>query len=244
MPRKRKPSPNEIIFIIDGFTPKTMPIDRAAKYLEKFAEMIGQENSVHLMSVDQGSCALRAVADDPPIPKLRERAQAINDGTAPQNAIKARREMDDLLAGDNTSGRVTLGGENLIEFPGTKRSPKEEVGPVPRPSSISGSIWSIGGKDNTVNVHLRNRGQDLKCVVTVDMARRLTPYLFGRNVKLFGIGQWYRVDGVWQMRSMAADDFVELDESPLESSIGRIRELYEGVSAVEFMEAMEDLRHG
>lgn len=34
MPRKKKlPPPNELVFKIDGFTPKPMPIDRLAKYL-------------------------------------------------------------------------------------------------------------------------------------------------------------------------------------------------------------------
>jgi len=158
---------------------------------------------------------LRAFADDEAIPKVRERARAINDGTAPRSASNARAEADELLALDNTSGRIMLAGEKLIQFPGSKNAPKEEFGPVARPSAIDGAIWSIGGKDETINIQLRDHGQDPKCLVSVALARRLTPYLFGKKVRLSGAGQWYRVDGRWQMKSLVADDFVELDEPPL-----------------------------
>ena len=244
MPRNKKPSPNDIVFVIDGFTPKTLPLDRAAKYIEKFAELIGCESSVHLIGVDKGSCALRAFADDPALPKLWERVRAINDGSAPRSAIKARADVDELLAFDNTSGRIALAGKNLIEFPGSKRISKEEFGPIARPSTVDGAIWSIGGKDETINVHLRDQGQDLRCVVSIAMARTLTRYLFGRKVRLSGIGQWYRIDGRWQMKHLVVDDFVELDESSLEDSLQRIRGLLEGVDASEFLDTMEELRRG
>ena len=74
-----------------------MPIDRIAKYIERFAAMLGNGNNVHLMSVDSGSCALRSFADEPAIPKIRERVHRINEGTAPLQAQRARTDLDDLL---------------------------------------------------------------------------------------------------------------------------------------------------
>ena len=95
MSRRKKKLPNQLILKIDAFTPETMPMDRLAKYIEKFAALLGNESSVHLLSVDRGSCAITAFADDPAIPKIKDRTNRINDGTAPKAAIKARSEIDD-----------------------------------------------------------------------------------------------------------------------------------------------------
>lgn len=244
MPRSKKASANEIVFVIDGFTPKTLPLDRAAQYIEKFAEIIGNQHDVHLLSVDKGSCALRAFAEEPAIPKVRDRIRSVNDGTAPRNALKAQAEVDELLALDNTSGRITLAGENIIEFPGIKKTPTVEFGPIARPSSIDGNIWSIGGKDQTINIQLRDHRQDFKCVVSIALAKKLAPYLFGKKVRLSGVGQWYRIDGTWHMKTLIADDFMELDDSTLENSIDRIRGLLDGVNPTEFLDTMEELRRG
>ena len=239
-----RPPESEIIFSIDVFTPETMPIDRIAKYIERFAAMVGHGNNVHLMSVDSGSCALRSFADEPAIPKIRERVHRINEGTAPLQAQRARTDLDDLLAEDNAIGQVLLGGQKVIEFPGRNRNPKEEIGPFARPSTMDGSIWSMGGKDETINVQLRNRDLDLKCIVSLSLARKLTSYLFGQKIRLTGIGQWYRTDGRWYMKSLIADDFVVLDESRLEDSLDRIKGIMQGVSPDEFLDAMAELRHG
>ena len=242
--KKISPAENELVFKIGAFTPKTMPLDRIAQYIGSLAEMLGNESGVHLLKVGRGSCALNCFADPVVVPKIKERANGLNDGTAPRQALKAKAEVDEMLAADNTSGVVSLGADNLIIFPGNKRAPKDELGPIARPSTIDGAIWSIGGKDETINVQLRDHGQDLKCVVSVAMALRLAPYLFGRKLRLSGMGQWYRTDGSWHMKSLVADDFLELDGSPLETSIGRIRDMLEGVSPEDFLNTMEEIRQG
>jgi hypothetical protein len=243
--RQKKPSPNDLVFIIDGLTPETLPLDRAAKYLEAFAEMVGNDNGVHLVAIEKGSCQLKAFVEDKALSRIRDRVRSITDGTAPKASLKARMDADEMLAVDNTSGRIQLGGEDLIEFIGLSKNSQIEYGPITRPSSITGKIWSIGGKDETVNVYLRDDDrQDHRCVVSVAMAKRLTPYLFGRKVRLSGIGQWNRVDGLWQLKSLTADEVTELDDSSLSDSIARMRGLFEGVDTQEFLDTMDNLRHG
>jgi hypothetical protein len=244
MPKKTSKSDLLVSFKIDAFTPETMPIDRLAKYIAKFAELLGNENNVHFLRVGRGSCVLEATVDSTALPKLRERANKINDGSAPKLALRARHELNELLAEDNAVGEVILSSAKVIQFPGRRGLPKEEVGPIARPSSIDGNIWSIGGKDETINVQLRNQDQDFRCVVSVGLARRLAPYLFGKKVRLTGVGQWYRTDGTWKMKSLTVSDFNELDDSTFEETLGHIRAVFSGLSPDDFAKTMEELRHG
>lgn len=240
MPRQA----NDLILRIDRFTPETIPMDRLAKYMDRFAALLGSETQVHFIGIKRGSCCLVARAEDSALPKIRERVKKSKDGAAPRGALRALSEVDDLLAEDNAVGEVLIGEEKVIEFPGRSRPAKEEIGPVTRKSTIDGQIFSIGGKDETINVHLRNGDREFRCVVSVDLARKLGSYLLAGMIRLSGQGQWYRSDGVWRMASFAADSFVPLDESPLNSSLERIRGILSGVSPAEFMESMEELRNG
>jgi hypothetical protein len=241
---KKPAPPNELLLTIDAFTPGTFPMARLAQYVEKFAALLGNEANVHLLSVDGGSCILRAFADEPAIPKIHDRVNKIIDGTAARPAIRAHGEIDDLLAADNAVGEIALGGSKVIEFPGRRRRAKEEIGPVRRTSSMDGHIYSIGGKDETINIHLKDGDSETRCIVSIALARRLTPYLLmPQKVRLIGSGQWYRQDGHWHMRSFTAEDFIPLNESTLTESLARLRASFSDVDPGEFMETMSELRN-
>jgi hypothetical protein len=234
----------EITLEIDVFTPDTLPMARLAQYLEQFSELLGHEANVHFSRLMEGSARCKAFADTQVAPKIRERVEAVVDGSAPKSALKAHGAIDDLLAADNAIGGVYLGEEKIIEFPGRRRATREKVGPVRRTTSIEGQIFSLGGKDDTINVHLRNKDQAYRCEVSVDLARKLAPYFLNGNVRLFGQGDWYRVDSVWQMANFTAVDFVPLEKNKLSESIADLREIFSDVSGEDFLRTMEELRRG
>jgi hypothetical protein len=234
----------EIISLsIDAFSPGTLPMSRLADYLKQFSTMVGNDESVHFDKVVKGSAVLQARIDLPAAPKVHERVHAIAARTAPRSAMKASRGIDDLLAEDNATGYLALGDHKVIEFPGRLRSARETIGPVRRNTSVEGQIYSIGGKDDTINVHLQNAEEDIRCVVSVALARKLGPHLRGKKVRLFGSGAYFRIDGVWQTKNFTADDFVLLDESPLDLTIESIREGFAGQDATAFLHTMSELRH-
>jgi hypothetical protein len=220
-----------VVLVIDAFTPDTLPMSRLAEYLRPFAAMLGSEANVHFEGVFEGSAVCRAVVEAQDAPKVRERVQGIPSRTAPKTALKAYSEIDDLLAKDNAIGHIAVDGHNLIEFPGRRRATQEIIGPVRRSTSIEGQVYSIGGKDETINIHLRNGETELRCVVSIELARKLGPHLLGGTVRLFGHGLWSRIDGEWQMKTFAADDFIALDNSPLQATLGSISNAFDGVAA-------------
>ncbi|HBY59263.1 MAG TPA: hypothetical protein DEH78_05545 [Solibacterales bacterium] len=235
--------PEQVSLKIDVFTPETLPMARLARYLEELAAMLGSDANLHFSRVAAGSAHLIALADPPAAPKVLERARAVAERTAPRSSMAAHARLDDLLAEDNAIGELFVGRTKLLEFPGRRRAAQEVIGPVSRSGSIDGRVFSIAGKDESINVRLLgDSGGELRCVVSVELARRLGPHLLGGRLRLFGRGVWNRVDAQWVMKAFEADEFVVLDDSPLPDTLRRLQAVFEGVSADEFVSAMSDLR--
>jgi hypothetical protein len=232
----------EFTLEIDIFTPSTIPMSRLAEYLQQFSELLGHEANVHFSKLGKGSLLCKAYAEEQVAPKVRERVASVVDGTAPKPALKAHSMIDDLLAADNGIGGIYSGEEKIIEFPGRRRAIKERIGPVQRSTTLDGQIYSIGGRDDTINVHLRRKDKTVKCEVSIELARRLAPFFLAGNIRLFGRGDWYRVDSVWEMTAFTAVDFIELDGCTLGESIGQIRDVFAGVSGDGLLSEMNELR--
>jgi hypothetical protein len=234
----------DVTLVIDVFKSSTLPMARLADYLKPFSVMLGSEAHVHFDRVADGSAECRASVEPHAAPKVRERVNSVVAGSAPKMAMKAHGDIDDLLLEDNAVGHIAINGRNVIEFPGRMRAAKETIGPVRRRTSIEGQIFSIGGKDETINVHLNDGQQEIKCVVSVELARRLGPHLRGPRIRCFGHGFWYRIDGVWQMKGFTAEDFTPLSDTPLDGTLKSIQSTLSGISANEFLATMAELREG
>ena len=239
---KREEKREEITLEIDVYTPASLPMARLARYLVELSELLGSEENVHFSRLVKGSAKCKAFVDTQAAPKVRERIESVVDGTAPKAAMKAHFAIDDLLAADNAIGGIYLRDEKIIEFPGRRRTVKEKIGPVRRSAAIDGQIFSIGGKDETINVHLRNKNQTYRCEVSIELARKLAPYFLNGAVRLYGQGDWYRVDSKWEMTNFFASDFVELDQKDLYESLRGLREVFASVPAEGLLSTMDELR--
>lgn len=233
--------------VIDAFTPDTLPMGRLADYLKEFASLLGNEANVHFDRVEKSSAALASYSDRTVTPKIRQRLEEVIEGSAPKPALKSNSTIDEMMRADNAAGYVDLGGARLLEFPGRKRAPQQRIGPVRRRSVIEGQIFQIGGKDETINVHLCNPqkpSETYRCIVDISLARRLMPHFLVGKVRLFGEGDWYRTDVGWVMSpsSFTAVDFVPLIDCGLDATIHSVREIFADVRADAAM--LEELRHG
>lgn len=235
---------DEVSLVIDIFKPSTLPMRRLAEYLAPFAAMLGSEAHVHFENVSDGSAVLLAAVESHAAPKVQERINGVVAGNAPKAAMKAHSDIDDLLLEDNATGHVAINGRNMIEFPGRMRAPKETIGPVRRKTSIEGQVYSIGGKDDTINVYLNDGQNEVRCVVSVELARRLGPHLRGERLRLSGQGVWFRVDGTWRMKQFSADGFTVLKDTSLPETLKSIQSTLSGIAPEEFLTTMLELREG
>ena len=221
---------------IDAYTPATIPMARLARYMQGFADLLGHEAAVHFDHLEEGSTQLVTRIDFEDVPKVRARLDRLARGEGDSESLKAREEIDRLLAEDNATGFIEDDASNakVIAFPGATRPKPQRYGPFNQEGSLDGLIVSVGGTDATKHVQLQNGDTKYTGLETdQEMARRLARHLF-EPVRVFGTGRWLREeDGMWTLRSFKVRDFTVLREESL-------REAVEGLRAVEG----SDWKHG
>jgi hypothetical protein len=210
---------------IDSFTPQTIPMARLADYMASFAELLGHREHVHFGELKPGSLSIAAHVDQIAQRKVDKRVDEVRYGGGPQPAQKARRDLDDRLSEDNAVGRIVRGKVKLIEFPGRTRHVEEKLGPVEQPGTLDGEVIQIGGRDETINIHLKADGQYLTpCVTSKAIARCLAHHLFGAPIRVRGTGTWARLEsGTWLLKKFEIVDFETLDETPLSKLFDGLR---------------------
>ena len=234
----RKKGKDKIRLVIDAFTPDTLPMARLAEYLREFADLLGNEANVHFERVEKSSASLVSWSESTVTQKIRHRLEEVIEGSAPKPSMKANHAIDDMLLQDNGTGFIEMNDSKIIDFAGRKRAPQQRIGPVRRKSLIDGQIFQIGGKDETINVHLRNThrpSETYRAEVSIDLARKLMQYWLLGKVRLFGEGDWYRTESGWVMspNSFTAHDFAPIDESSLDRTISSARQIFADVKADE-----------
>ena len=112
----------------------------------------------------------------------------------------------------------------VMRFPGREQPPPLTFGAFNQPGVLDGVLIRIGGRDDTVPVHLRDGETIHMCNATCDMAKRLAAHLCGEVLRVQGEGRWERdADGVWRMKRFNITGFEELDGAPLGKVVERLR---------------------
>lgn len=155
--------------IADSFTIETLPMERLAEYIAGLAKLLGEQANVHFRGVGAGSAVLVAAVDPPAQPKVRERVLMVRDGGGPGDARKAFADLDEMLRKDNATGTLSDDpGGVVVPFPGRDRPEPVVCGPFREDGTIDGQLIRVGGKDQTVPVHLR----DARSSIRASNARR------------------------------------------------------------------------
>jgi hypothetical protein len=214
--------------IVDSFTPQTLPMERLAEYIAALAKLLGEKENVHFRSVEAGSAVLVAIIDPPAQPKVRERMVAVRDGYGPSDARKAFADLDDMLRRDNATGALSDDtADVVISFPGRNRPEPLVYGPFRQDGTVDGQLIRVGGRDETVPVHLRDGAIiHTGLVCTPEIARRIAPHLYGPTLRVHGMGTWVRIGGgVWELRNFKISDFEVLDDAPLLTVVATLRQV-------------------
>ncbi|TDK37028.1 hypothetical protein E2F50_08980 [Rhizobium deserti] len=220
---------NEYKFrIANSFTPETLPMDRLAEYMAAYARLLGETNSVHFQGIETGSAILVAAVDEPAQPKVRDRVKSLRRGEAAGDALKAFDALDEMLRRDNATGELsTNDGGIILPFPGRTRPDPLLFGPIRQEGSFEGQVIRVGGKDETIPVHLRD-GAVIHSGLNAkpDLARKIAQHLLGSTLRVYGSGTWYREpNGSWVLKSFKITDFEVLDDDPLEDVVSSLRKI-------------------
>lgn len=212
-------------FAIDGLSPRTLPMARLAEYIADLASLLGQPEHVHFDRVSEGSAILVHEVDEAAVPAVEQRLGAVGRDDAPADVAKAFRTMNERLAKDQARASLREpGGAEIIPFPGVEQTPGLTYGPFRERGSLDGVLIRVGGKDDTVPVHLLDGDKVHICNANREVARLLAPSLFGPILRVHGEGRWERdQEGKWNLLRFDIRDFEPLDDVPLGEAVRRLR---------------------
>ncbi|MES2218382.1 MAG: hypothetical protein V4501_08215 [Pseudomonadota bacterium] len=214
---------------IDGYTPKTLPMKSLVRYLDAFAQLLGSDGHVHFDRVRQGSAVLRVNVDEDGVQEVESRLSLVENPDAPEDIIKAYKQLNDLLKKDGTWAELkSKNGAQIIEFPGCKTVKPQVIGPVKEMGELEGELVRVGGKDRTAHLLLIGEdGQEYKVQANRDIAKRLGGCLYSK-IKITGVGTWYRIEnGKWELRLFVIQDFELYEERTLKEAISDLRNIHE-----------------
>ncbi len=215
---------NEYRFVINAYSPETLPMVRLAEYMANLARLLGRAEQVHFLRIEGGSAVLVQRVEREAEPEVRSRIGSLADGSAPGDALKAFRALNRCLADDETTGSLHDGGGEVVRFPGCEQRPLPASGGFNQAGVLDGQLIRVGGRDDTVPVHFQDGETIHICNANRDMAKRLGPYLYGPTLRVQGEGRWERdADGQWWMKRFTIREFKQLDDAPLGEVVERLR---------------------
>jgi hypothetical protein len=250
--RKKKGPGNgsEYRFVIDAYTPDTMPMARLAQYMHELSQILGEPAAVHFLRVERGSTALISRIDREATPKVRDRVVSLRRGEGPKDVRAAYEQINRLLRADDAIGvlseRKTTGTPTtavVVRFPG-REEVHEQFPTIRQQGSIDGIVTGIRGRDETIHVTLQAEGQQISgCFTTKTIAKQLAAK-FLEPVRLFGRGRWARdAEGTWSLVDFKIESFDGLVDVPLSTALADIRSI-----ATEWVDdaykELDEIRHG
>lgn len=211
-------------FKISDFTPGNMPFGRLVEYYFQVKQMLGVADSLHLVDVVESSHGSAFKIDRNHEADLTKRLMAINDGTAPKKAVRARDTIDAMLREDGTSGSFfDSRGENIIPFPG-KGIYENSLLRVRGGASFVGELYHIAGTKDDAKVRISTEAYGVVfCATSKEIAKALREFLF-EDVKVSGRGMWTKsTSGKWDIDNFIIADFAPIRRESLRQSVDRLR---------------------
>jgi len=205
-----------LIFSIDSLTPDTLSMARLAEYLKELSVLYGSQSHVHFECVSKGSACLNVRIDESAQKDVAARLSLVRDGTAGPDANKAYSAIDKLLRNDNAVGSIYVEkGKNILIFPG-RQKPIEDTITITQHTTVDGVVIKIGGRDDTIPVHLRDpEGKNIRCMVKgYAQAKELAKYYLDTPLRVQGSGTWVRDEDGWNLELLTIQSWVQLDRSP------------------------------
>lgn len=219
----------ELTFVIDALRPETLSLGRLSAYLAELTKVVADNPGIHFDCVREGSARLCAWVEDPALDAVHRQVEAARSGLAAPDALKSLDRLNELLREDGAVGSLTLGGAEIIPFPGRTLPRVESLGPVKQATSVQGQLVRIGGRDKTVPFLLQDGADTWTGNTNRDLARDMGRHLFGATLRVHGQGSWTRTaDGRWTLHNFLATTFEVLDDAPLGEVLGRLRSIGRG----------------
>lgn len=221
-------------FVINAYSPETIPMARLAEYMADLATLLGEKSEVHFVRLEAGSTALAWRLETEAVPKVDERLRRVSYREGPVEAIVAGERLDRRLREDGGDGYIARpGGSKILEFPGAKRNVHRPFAPFWQRGHLNGVVVLVGNKkgkssalDRTSSsIHLEDGSRSYICTAPRRLALEMKQYLLTDvPLRCSGEGRWERgTDGRWTLLQFRIEKFRELKRRPLAEVIDELR---------------------
>lgn len=215
-------------FVIDAYTPETLPMARLAEYLADLSALLGEKDRVHFVELGAGSSRLVHAIEIEAVPKVKARVSNARVADSDSEERRAFQNLDHKLREDNASGELRElqpgGAGKLLYFPGSTRQVDPVFGPFSEQGQLYGTVIAVGGKQRIVNVNIQDGERVHFCEASRETALQLAPLMFNNTVRVYGVGRYMRnPDGQWEMKTFRISHFDKLDRRPLAETVERLR---------------------
>jgi hypothetical protein len=218
MPRK------ELRFNIKNATPHTLPMVRLAEYLRKLSTVLGNEDRVHFLRMEEGSAPALIEIDAEIEPLIISRTKEAAIGQGPKEAVQAFSSLRDALEQDGLIADLEQEeGEVIADFVSPPKDEGEAFGPVWQDGSVDGLLTRIEGIDETIHATLVFEGSRYKAECNRDIGVQLGPRFY-KMLRVFGRGKWWRTAaGRWELEKITIQSFQDVEDVSLLDTVAKLR---------------------
>lgn len=212
-------------FVLDAYTPGTIPQAKLAAYLADLAALYGEE-AVYFVGLEESSLAVLSGIEQEADAEVSERLQVADSEHAAPDLKRAFQSLSSRIAEDHGRAYIARGPARVLDFPtGERQEDSLTFGPFWQPGHLSGVVILLGGKTDRVSVKIQAAdGETYTCKADRSIAKRLRDHLFETPVRFGGEGRWRRdPSGRWRLEQFNISDFSLLDDDPLTDTIAALR---------------------
>jgi hypothetical protein len=224
---------DELSFVIPGYTPETMPLDRLIEYLQQIAVLLGDPTNLHLVEIRRSSVSPVLRAPKATALEARERAQMVQRGDGTRRQVEAynriRRMVRRDAVGAQYEGRPALiksADRVILEIPA---APDDSgmVDGLRQATTIDGELIRIGGIGEDAALQVQDlSGRTLSGFTAKRSLAKELRHLLWEPVRLNGIGIWCRnAEGAWDLSRMQVQSYERLEEEDATLTLERMRSL-------------------
>lgn len=217
---------SEFRWILEGYTPDTLPMERLAAYMQHLASLLGHATAVHFVRVEKKCVAVVGKVDAGAVSgKVNARVFAVRQRKGPLDAMRAYDSMNEMVAEDRTTARLTRGTATIIRFPGRSVDKLQRVEMTDQ-GFLVGYLYMLSESRSGFHARLRVDSESgvVMCSASADMAKKLREHLF-EPVKVFGTGKWKRYDQGWVVVGFDITSVVRIESISVRNLIDRLRKL-------------------
>lgn len=223
----------ELSFVIPGYTPETMPLDRLIEYLQQMAVVLGDPTNLHLVEIRESSTAPVLHAPKATALEARERASRVQRGDGTKRQVDAYNRIRRMVRRDAVGSKYA-GRPALLRTPDRVileiHAAPEDSGVIEglrQTTSVDGQLIRVGGAGDDATLQVQELDGRILSGFTAKraLAKELAQLLW-EPVRLAGVGIWCRdADGVWSLARMQVQSYDRLDDEDATLTLERLRSL-------------------